>query len=244
MSVRRLAPQPAHQDADGSPLTTSGRSRGPASGNDDAVMTAARVAPALPALAYPAFLWAVPAVSPVWLAFSLIVPATAVLSAHLWGGDRHIAVMTVLRTVYRAPAVEGVLLTAIVFQPLSGLRLLRPHVERGRSWWETAQVTSGVYLGMFLISHLTAALRSRWLGVETDWVWLTADSMLTNAWTARLAPHYTLGVIAFGVHAGLGLRYVLRQKGWPPVLADRVGVLVPACAVVASVLIMAALFTA
>ena len=160
----------------------------------------------------------------------------------LWGGERHIAVMAALRTVYRMPVVEGVLLAAVTFQVLTGLALLRRHAERDGSWWDTAQVTSGAYLAGFFLSHLTAALRARWLrGVDTNWLWLTADSMLSDPWSARLAPYYALGVVALGLHAGLGLRYVMRARGWSPASADRAGVVVPMTSAVASALIMTAL---
>lgn len=171
--------------------------------------------------------------------------AIAHLSNHLaglGGGALHVRVMAALRPIYRAQPVEAVLLAAIAFQIVSGLRLLRPHAERAASWWATAQTSSGIYMALFFCSHLTAALRARWLrGVDTNWRWLTADSMLTDPWSARLAPYYFLGVIAFGVHAGLGLRYILRARGWSPAAADRAGLLPPALAVIASIAIMTAL---
>jgi succinate dehydrogenase/fumarate reductase cytochrome b subunit len=167
------------------------------------------------------------------------------LSAAWGGGERHIAMMTALRTVYRAAPVEAVLLTAVAFQSLSGLRLLRPHAGGERSWWTAAQTSSGAYLAVFFLSHLTAALRARWLrGIDTNWQWLTADSMLSDPWSARLAPYYFLAVVAFGAHAGLGLRYVLRERGWEPSRADLAGLVPPAVATVAALAIMAALFSA
>jgi succinate dehydrogenase/fumarate reductase cytochrome b subunit len=153
--------------------------------------------------------------------------------------------MGMLRPIYQARPVEAVLLGAIAFQILSGLRLLRPHAQRGTSWWDTAQVASGAYMALFFCSHLTAALRARWLrGVDTNWRWLTADSMLTDPWSARLAPYYFLAVVAFGVHVGLGLRYILRERGWSAAAADRAGLLPPAVAVLASIAIMTALLRA
>jgi succinate dehydrogenase/fumarate reductase cytochrome b subunit len=165
--------------------------------------------------------------------------------AGLGGGALHTTVMAALRPIYRAAPFEAVLLAAIAFQIVSGLRLLRPHAERGHSWWATAQTSSGVYMALFFCSHLTAALRARWLrGIDTNWHWLTADSMLSDPWSARLAPYYFLAVIAFGVHAGLGLRYVLRGRGWSPAAADRAGLLPTAVAAIAAIAIMTALLSA
>lgn len=162
--------------------------------------------------------------------------------AGLWGGAAHVAVMQALRVVYRQPLVEAVLLGAIAVQAASGLRLLRAHADRPSAWWDTAQLASGAYLGAFFLSHLTAALRARWLrGVDTNWQWLTADSMLTDPWSARLAPYYALGIVAFGVHAAAGLRYVMRGRGWPTASADRAAAVLAFAATLVSALVMTGL---
>lgn len=181
---------------------------------------------------------------------ALVVVAFAALHianhlAGLAGGATHVAVMHVLRGVYRHPAVEPVLLAAIAFQIASGLRLLWPHADRRGTWWDTAQLASGAYLAAFFLSHLTAALRARWLrGIDTDWQWLTADSMLTDPWSARLAPYYFLGIVAVGVHAAAGLRYVMRARGWRGAAADRTAVAIAIAAVVVSALVMTGLLRA
>jgi hypothetical protein len=165
--------------------------------------------------------------------------------AGLGGGDRHVAVMSALRTFYRAPLAEAVLLAAVAFQGASGVRLLRAHAERAASGWTTAQLASGAYLGVFFLSHVTAVLKARWLrGIDTNWAWLTADSMLTDAWSARLAPYYALAVVAFGVHAGLGLRFVLRARAWHPKVADGGAWTAALLSTAASALILYALLVA
>lgn len=99
--------------------------------------------------------------------------------------------MGALRLAYRRPVVEAVLLGAVAFQVLSGLRLLAVKPVRALTWPDTMQRVSGAYLAVLFLSHLTAALRARHLrGVNTNWTWLTSDSMLTDAWSARLAPYY------------------------------------------------------
>lgn len=162
--------------------------------------------------------------------------------AALAGGDMHIAVMGTLRLAYRQPWVETVLLMAFVFQASSGLRLLALKPVAAPSWPDTLQRASGAYLAMFLLSHLTAALRARhWRGTDTNWLWLTSDSLLTDPWSARLAPYYFLGVVAVGVHAGLGLGHVLRGHGVAETTAHGVSTAVTLVATVAAGLIMSAL---
>jgi succinate dehydrogenase/fumarate reductase cytochrome b subunit len=162
----------------------------------------------------------------------------------LAGAERHIAVMSALRTIYRHPLVEPVLLACVGFQAASGLWLLSRKASRAGGWIDSVQSASGAYLACFFLSHLTAALRARLLrGVDTNWLWLTADSMLTDPWSARLAPYYFLAIVALGIHGGAGLRHVLRQRGEPPAVADRVFVVGAATAIVVSALVMAGLLT-
>ena len=127
----------------------------------------------------------------------------------LWGGARHIEFMTALRYVYRNPGVEILLLASIGFQIASGLRLLQRKAAGG-GWIESLQTASAVYMVAFFASHLSAVFRARYLGqVDTNWNWLTSSNLLTDPWSARLTPYYFLAVVAFGVHAGAGVRRVL-----------------------------------
>lgn len=180
---------------------------------------------------------------------ALVVTAFAMahLSNHLaglWGGPVHIAVMARLRVVYRQPAVEAVLLSAVAFQFVSGAILAARKERRRTGWLDTLQSASGTYLACFFLSHLGAVLRARYLrGADTDWTWLTADSMLTDPWSARLAPYYVLGVIAFGVHAGLGLRHVAVARGASPAVGDGIVAAAAAGGVAAACLILGGLLT-
>jgi succinate dehydrogenase/fumarate reductase cytochrome b subunit len=174
--------------------------------------------------------------------------ATAHIANHLaglWGGDTHIAMMNAFRQVYRQPIVEAVLLGAVAFQAGSGLRLLAVKPVGERTWPDTLQRVSAVYLAVFLLSHLTAALRARHLrGVDTNWTWLTSDSMLTDPWSARLAPYYLLSILALGIHGGLGLRHVLLGHGVARATADRAALAAGLGALAASALVMTGLLRA
>jgi hypothetical protein len=76
------------------------------------------------------------------------------------------------------------------------------------------QLGSGIYMLCFFASHISAVFRARHLrDTDTNWRWLTSSSFLHDDWTARLTPHYWLGVIALGVHASAGLRGVLLSHG-------------------------------
>ena len=160
-------------------------------------------------------------VRPAKLAFAhgisaAVITAFAVfhLTNHLagvFGGEAHMAVMRHLRLVYRQPAIEVALGVCVLFQVASGSVLLFRRMRRpAMGWIEILQNASGAYLMLFFASHVSAVLRARYLQhIDTNWVWLTADNLLTDPWSVRLVPYYFLGVVALAVHGACGLRWVL-----------------------------------
>jgi succinate dehydrogenase/fumarate reductase cytochrome b subunit len=162
----------------------------------------------------------------------------------LLGGDTHVAIMRSLRTIYRHPLVEPVLLAALAFQVASGLWLLRRKLPRVASGIDTLQTTTGAYLLVFLLSHLSAVLRAHHRGVDTDWSWLAGGELLTDPWSARLVPYYFLAVIAFTVHAACGLRKVLVGHGMRAARGTALVAVAAGTATLVSALILTGLFRA
>ena len=80
--------------------------------------------------------------------------------------------------------------------------------------------------------------------VDTNWVWLTADNLLTDPWSARLAPYYFLAVIALGVHGAAAIRYLMLNHGRPAASAQRAFYVVVAASAIVSTLIMTGLVRA
>ncbi|QSQ23191.1 hypothetical protein JY651_50320 [Pyxidicoccus parkwayensis] len=159
----------------------------------------------------------------------------------LWGGERHTAIMHTLRLVYRHPLIEAVLLGSITFQMLSGLILLRRKLPYTVSWLDSLQAASALYLAMFFLSHVSAVLRARLLRhVDTGWAW-ASEGLLTDPWSARLAPYYFLAVVALGVHGAAGIRRVMLHHGQPTQRAERTFLVVVAGAVALSAAIMTGL---
>jgi len=141
----------------------------------------------------------------------------------LFGSETHGAIMHVLRKVYRNPLVEPLLFATLAFQIATGSVLLWRKLARSTGWIDTLQSASGAYMMMFLLSHVSAVLRARHLrGIDTNWAWAAGPELLTDPWTARLAPYYFLAVIAFGVHGACGLRTVALGRGASPVLGTRI----------------------
>ena len=125
----------------------------------------------------------------------------------------HVTVQNFLRTVYRQPPLEILLVIAALSQVWTGSRL----VSRAR--WQRAtglrnlQVLAGSFLGMFFISHLSGVFISgRLLGhVDTTFAWATGGpgGLLTNARSPEFIPYYSLAVLAFFLHAASAGRWGL-----------------------------------
>jgi succinate dehydrogenase/fumarate reductase cytochrome b subunit len=167
------------------------------------------------------------------------------LSNHLagvLGGEEHVAVMRHLRSVYRYPVMEIILGSCVLFQVASGSVLLYRRARRSSPGWiEVLQNASGAYLMLFFASHISAVLRARYLQhIDTNWIWLTADNLLTDPWSVRLVPYYFLGVLALSVHAACGLRWVLLGHNQPRI-ADRAWIAAVATGGLTSLIIVIAM---
>lgn len=117
-----------------------------------------------------------------------------------WGGaEMHIRVMEVFRTVYRFPAVEGVLLVAAVAQVVSGPVLVWKMGLRKKGF-DLLQVLSGLYLSFFLFYHIRAVMLARY-------VWDVETNFHFAAWGVKhspadrfFLPYYSLSILCVFIH--------------------------------------------
>jgi hypothetical protein len=163
--------------------------------------------------------------------------------AGLWGGKAHIAFMLRARLVYRNPAVEIALAVCLLFQFTTGIVLIwRSIGNKSANWIKRLQGISGSYIALFLISHMSAVARTRYLHhVDTNWVWLTSSNLLTDGWSARLTPYYFLGIVALGLHLACAARIVLPGHGVKDSSSNRVFCIVVGTGFVAAIAIMVGL---
>lgn len=134
----------------------------------------------------------------------------------VFGNDVHMAVMDVLRIVYRHGAVEPVLITLFFLQILSGLVLLKPGTARRADMLDALQTASGIYLAFFIASHINSVfILARYFGTETNYAWAIGEpvGLVGDAWNIRLLPHYSIAVWLLIVHLACGLRVVMRGHG-------------------------------
>ncbi|MCC6343893.1 MAG: hypothetical protein IT166_16940 [Bryobacterales bacterium] len=154
----------------------------------------------------------------------------------------HKAVQDALRVVYRNPVIEPLLIAALIAQALSGVALVWRNRYR-QGFLNHVQAASGLFITVFLCSHVTAALvNGRALShTETDFLFASGGpaGLLHSRGAVTLIPYYFLASVAFFTHVGGAMRRNLLRKRSP--LANRVNAGVFALGVVVSVLILAAL---
>lgn len=118
----------------------------------------------------------------------------------LHSADLHIRFMQKARKVYRHPIAEGLLLTAVLVQILSGLFLVTRKWAKAEDWFDRAQLVSGIYLSLFLANHLRAVMTGRHkLHMDTN---LYYGAGVMNVWPQKLffIPYYALAILSVSVH--------------------------------------------
>lgn len=128
----------------------------------------------------------------------------------LWGADKHIAVMHMLRSIYRNLVMEICLLLAVSIQVASGVRLWISKRNAVSSTFDKLQLWSGMYLAFFFIIHISAVLAGRFLlHLDTNFYFGVAG---LNTFPINLffIPYYSLAIISFFIH--LAMVHAKRMK--------------------------------
>lgn len=76
----------------------------------------------------------------------------------IFGVDKHIKIMNVLRHFYRNIFVETTLLSAIIVQIISGLKLYRKTRNSVTTNFENLHLWTGIYFVAFFIIHVSVVL--------------------------------------------------------------------------------------
>jgi len=168
------------------------------------------------------------------------------LGNHLTGiisGAAHIRVMKLARLDYRNAVIEPLLLTLIAFQLISGFVLVKRKLARAGDFFATLQTMTGVYVGIYLLAHMTAAFSARGAGTDTNWNWLTDNDqgLLVHLSSFTLVAHYWVGPVAIVTHVACGLRNVMMEHGISGVAAARMAWSLIGLGVAASSVILAGL---
>jgi hypothetical protein len=152
-------------------------------------------------------------ISAVTILVIFLMPHIANHLTAIWSVDAHMTVMRTLRHIYRAELVQPLLVVLFIFQIASGLFLWRERMTVQADLFGTLQTAAGIYLAIYLVSHMIAVfvLGRTVMKVDTDFLFATGApaGLLHDPWNVRLIPHYSLAVWALFIHLGCGLRGVL-----------------------------------
>ena len=122
---------------------------------------------------------------------------------HAWsifGAEAHIELMNKLRLFYRNIFVEIILLSAVLIQIISGIKLFIINRKTAHSNFEKLHIWSGMYLALFFIIHLSAVLGGRFiLKLDTNFHFGVAG-VNTFPFNLFFVPYYGLAIISFFGH--------------------------------------------
>lgn len=145
----------------------------------------------------------------------------------LAGAGPDMQVMHLGEHVYRAHAVEILLVLAMLFMCASGSYLAWhwSASDARHDFFRTFQIASGVFLMMYIVGHLDSVLiyARLFLGTPTDWKFATGApaGMIHDAWNIRLLPHYALGAFFVLAHLATGARGIALAHGLRRGIANR-----------------------
>ena len=167
---------------------------------------------------------------------------------HLFGlvsAETHIAVMKVLRSWYRNPFVEPVLVALMLFMVASGFMLVRARLTQVSDFFGSVQTVTGAYLLLFITGHMNSVFvyQRSFVGKDTDF-WFASGGpagLLGDPWSVRLLPHYALGVWSVVTHAACGLRGILLAHGVRKPIASGVAISLSALGAIAACVMVLAL---
>jgi hypothetical protein len=157
----------------------------------------------------------------------------------LWGVAAHLAFMDGARLVYRSPALEPMLLAAVLVQIVTGVEQVRAGWGTRRGFWQRTQAVSGLYLAFFLANHTFWVLVARvGYGLDSNF-YLVATFLTIWPLPFLFAPYYALGVFALFAHLACAAHFRIRGRA-----GDRVGQALVACGAVLAGVIVAAFMAA
>lgn len=124
--------------------------------------------------------------------------------------ERSLALTEILRTVYRWPPVEALLIACVFCQVASGPVLARSRAATASDTAGRVAAASGYYLLFFLVLHTAAVFWGRYgAGLDTN-IYFAAAGLHAWPYAAFFSVYYFLAVVAVFVHVGLA---IMRRVG-------------------------------
>lgn len=118
----------------------------------------------------------------------------------VFGAETHIVTMRVLRLFYRHIFFESLLITAVFFQIISGIKLFKQGRKKAIMCFDQLQIWTGFYMVVFFIIHLLAVLVGRLiLNLDTNFFYGVAG-INTFPFNLFFIPYYGLAIFSFFGH--------------------------------------------
>lgn len=118
----------------------------------------------------------------------------------LGGSQLHIDVMNLFRYVYRFLPIEILLLMCVIFQIISGVKLVFTKGFRKQPVYVVIQILSGLYLSLFMTCHVRDVMLGRYVWNADTNFYFVAD--VTNSYPSKLffIPYYMLSLVCVFAH--------------------------------------------
>ena len=129
----------------------------------------------------------------------------------------HIRFMNSARKIYRNRFVESLILLAVLLQVISGITLVILKWNKVENYFDRIQIASGLYLSFFLLNHVIAVLRGRYiLKMDTN---LYYGAGVMNMWPRKLffIPYYSFAILSFFFHVACVHRIKMEKYASLPV---------------------------
>lgn len=124
----------------------------------------------------------------------------------IFGAEKHIEIMNLLRSFYRNVLIETILLGSFLVQIISGLNLFKAKKETAVLIFEKLLIWSGLYLAIFFAIHVSAVLVGRvFLKLDTNFYFGVAG-LNSFPYFLFFIPYYSLAIISFFGHVA-GIHY-------------------------------------
>ncbi len=120
--------------------------------------------------------------------------------AALQGIETHTTMLRALRTFYRNPIAETVLLLAALLQVVTGLVLVYRSRRTRRGFWQRVQAWSGIAIAAFLLQHVGAVLFCRYVQQLDTNFYFAAAVLQGGVHKFYFFPYYFAGVTSVFVH--------------------------------------------
>jgi len=118
----------------------------------------------------------------------------------VFGVEKHIEIMNSIRLFYRNIFVETILLSAVVIQIVSGIKLVIQNRKKTISKFEKLGIYSGLYIAFFFIVHIGAVMIGRIvLKLDTN-IYFGAAGLNIFPLNLFFIPYYSAAIMAFFSH--------------------------------------------